>query len=322
VPRRQQAGSDEIQRDPLAWGVLAPLSVAKRHSLRLVARGLVAALALLAMIILVRRAGVGSFLAALRAALPWMPLLLLLEAQRIAADLVALRLLCGPDAARLPLAAWIRLHLVTNAALVVMPGGRMISEGMKIERLRHVLGTGRATAIVAVHHALTLVGVAVTSAAAGIAAWRLTGASALTAALAAHTASCLLLAGAIPVALRRASLPRPALTPGALLAKLANRAAQVVQLVVLLHAVAGSPGLARALLAGGINLLGGAIGELSIAQLGCTEGAFVASAPALSLGVGSAVAVTSLVRAVQLFWSAAGSAASLVDSSDRTPSAR
>ncbi|MDI1444348.1 hypothetical protein [Polyangium sp. 6x1] len=315
------------------------------HSLRWVARGLFAALALTAMVLLVRRAGAGSFLDAFHAGLPWLPLLLLLEALRIAADLVALWLLCGPDARRLPLAAWIRLHLVTNTALVVMPGGRMISEGMKIARLGPVLGAGRATAVVAVHHALTLVGVALTCAVAGLVAWRVTGASLLTAALAAHAASCLILATTLRITLHRASIPRPfarhsaaaapllddlraasrvlpLLPPGALAAKLVNRVAQIAQLVVLLHAVGGASGLARAWLAGGVSLLGGAIGEVSIAQLGCTEGAFVLSASALSLGVGGAVAITSLVRAVQLFWSAVGAVASAFEPLDRNPSAR
>jgi hypothetical protein len=119
------------------------------------------------------------------------------------------------------------------------------------------------------------------------------------------------LAGAKLDELRAASRAMPFVPRTALLAKLGNRVAQGVELSILLHVVGGIANPVSAFVATGVTLLGGLLGELSIAQIGCTDAAFVAATSALSLTVGSAVALTSLSRFVQLTWSAIGSALSL-----------
>ncbi|MBI2393906.1 MAG: hypothetical protein HYV09_30320 [Deltaproteobacteria bacterium] len=294
--------------------------------MRNAARGSFAALALVAIVLLVRHAGSDAFVASLRRALPWMPLLLALEGVRIGADLISLRSLCGADARRWPLRAWIGLHLEANAALVVLPGGRAVSEGMKVARLSPLVGRGRATALVATQHAATMLTIALACALGALAARRVAPVLAL--AMAIHAGVTLAGAAALRVSLARAKVPRflagatldelraaaralPFLPRAAFAAKLVNRAAQLAQLAILLHVVGAATGALTACIATGVTLLGGLLGELSLAQIGCTDAAFVAATSALSLGVGGALAIASLARFVQLTWSAVGSALSL-----------
>lgn len=299
--------------------------------MRNAARGAFVAIALVVIALLVRHTGPATFFAALLRALPWMPLLFALEGVRIGADLVALRSLCGADARRLPLGAWIRLHLEANAACVVLPGGRAVSEGMKIARLSRLLGRGRATALVVAQHATTMLSIGVACVLGALAAHRVV--PALAAAMALHGA--LTIAGAIGLrwSLARARVPKflagatldelrdaaravPLVPRTALVAKLTNRAAQGAQLLILLHVAGGVATAMSAFIATGVTLLGGLLGELSIAQIGCTDAAFVVATSALSLTVGGALVVSSLARFVQLVWSAVGSVLSLSSPSE------
>lgn len=294
---------------------------------RVVVRGAVATLSLIALILLVRHVGVDAFFAAFVHALPFVPALLLLEGVRIAADVLTLRSLYGEDAGRVPLRDWIRLHLEANAACVVLPGGRAVSEAMKVARLGPVLGRGRSAALMATQHSINMLTIATTGLIAAIAA----GPSVLGAALCIHAAVTFAGAVALRASIRRAVLPKkvaalvgasPAILEdlratarttswfpaGAVAAKCLNRLAQVAQFALLLAAAGASLSAVRSFLASGVSLLGGVLGELSLAQLGCTDGALALSAPMLSISVGSAIAIASLARFVQLTWSAVGSA--------------
>lgn len=294
---------------------------------RVVVRGAVATLSLIALILLVRHVGVDAFADAFVRALPFVPALLLLEGVRIAADVLTLRALYGADAGRVPMGEWIRLHLEANAACVVLPGGRAVSEAMKVARLGPVLGRGRSAALIATQHSINMLTIATTGVIAAIAA----GPSVLGAALFIHAAVTFAGAVALRASLLRAVLPKKLATlvgaspailadlratarttswfpAAAVAAKCVNRLAQVAQFALLLAAAGTSLSAVRSFLASGVSLLGGVLGELSLAQLGCTDGALALSAPMLSISVGSAVAIASLARFVQLTWSAVGSA--------------
>ncbi len=298
--------------------------------MRIVVRSGIAALSVVALVLLVRHVGAEPFFAALSRALPLLPLLLVLEGVRIAADVFALRSLYGADAERLPAREWIRLHLEANAACVVLPGGRAVSEGMKVARLGPVLGRGRTAALVAVQHAVNMLTIALVGLIAALAAGR----SILGVAILIHAGVTLCGAIVLRLSLQRAVLPQriagwvgasPAILADlrltastnrlfpsrAVAAKFVNRLAQVAQFGVLLSAVGATSSTLRAFLASGVSLLGGVLGELSLAQVGCTDGAFALSASTLSISVGSAIAIASLSRVVQLAWSAIGSALSL-----------
>ncbi|MGZ3417223.1 MAG: hypothetical protein ACXVEE_05115 [Polyangiales bacterium] len=250
--------------------------------------------------------------------LPWVPVLFVLEGVRIASDAVALRAICGASAEAMSLREWARLHLAANAALVVLPGGRAVSEGMKIARLRPLIGGGRAAAIVATLHVTTLLGIAIVSFAAALMA---VSAPALSFGLAAHGAMCLALALSLRAALSRAKVPAvvnrwlggavvddlrtesralPFVPRTAMAAKLVNCGAQAIQFAIVLGSVSGG------VLASGVTLLGGIVSDLSIASIGATDGAFALAAPALSLAVPSALVVAGVARLVSLSWSAIG----------------
>lgn len=285
-----------------------------------VVRIAISAIAVVAIVVVVRHVGWSAIAPTVHRLLPWMPLLFVLEGVRIASDALALRVLCGDAVRDLSIRSWVRLHLAANAALVVLPGGRAVSEGMKIAQLRPSLGAGRATAVVATLHVTTLLGIAIVSLAAGTIALA-ARAPVLASALAVHGAICLSGAFALRMALSRARAPQvvsrwlggaviedlrsesralPFVPKSALAAKLVNRSAQAVQFAIVLG------GATSGVLASGVTLLGGVVSDLSVASIGATDGAFVLAAPALSLAVTSALVVAGVARIVSLTWSAIG----------------
>jgi hypothetical protein len=88
--------------------------------------------------------------------------------------------------------------------------------------------------------------------------------------------------------------------------ELLSRAAQVTQNGILVAAVGGAVGLAPALCAEGIHLVGATVGDLIPQQLGATDVNFNLSASALGLSPGDAVAIALLAHLSQLIWVAVG----------------
>ncbi len=313
-----------------------------RARLRTVARLVFTAAGVAATIVLVRHVGLDTIGALLRAALPWIPLLLALEAFRIWTEIAATFVLCGADATRLDRAQWLRFHLVANAALVILPGGRAVSEGVKIARLAPVLGPGRAAALVSVQHAATLLAIAAFTLPVAL---LVRSSPVLAGAFVVQGALCLGGAVGLQLAMRHAIVPRvvtrwlgptepvvdevrataralPWIPMGALGAKLANRLAQLAQIAILLRAFGGATGVEAAFVASGVNLVGSALGELSPAQVGGTEGAFAMAAGLLGIGVGAALAIATILRRVQLAWSGVGIVFSAVELIASRPRAR
>jgi hypothetical protein len=294
-----------------------------------IARVVFAVAGVAAVIILVRQVGLRELGALLHRALPWIPLLVVLEAGRIACEAFGTRAICGRDAGRLDIATWIRLHLVANAALVVLPAGRAICEGIKIASMSKAFGAPRAAGLVIIQHSMTMLGLAVISVPCLIAAYTFTGATLITAAIGGHLVLCLVGAFALQIAARRAMVPKmaakwfvhsegaldifratarslPWIPVPTLLGKVGNRALQAVQFMVILHAIGTWTSIERGFLADGVNLVGSALGEFMPAQIGAMDGTFAVAATALGVNVAMAMAMANLSRLVQLGWSVVG----------------
>ncbi len=305
-----------------------------------IARVVFALAGVAAVVLLVRQVGLRALGALLVHALPWMPLLLVLEAGRIISETYGTRATFGGDADRLDVMSWFRMHLVANAALVVLPAGRAICEGIKIASLSRAYGAPRAAGFVTVQHSMTMLALALISIPCAIASYAITGASLITYAILAHLALCALGAFALQVAARRAVVPKiaakwfvhspgavtiyrdtvrslPWIAPRTLAGKVGNRVLQAMQFGIVLHAVGTETSSARAFLANGVNLVGSALGEFMPAQVGAIDGSFALAAKALVISVAMAMAVANLARIVQLVWSAVGALVPVIARGDR-----
>ncbi|MBI2390611.1 MAG: flippase-like domain-containing protein [Deltaproteobacteria bacterium] len=286
---------------------------------------------MVAVVLLVRQIGLRALLSLVTRALPWMPALLALELVRIVAETIGTRAIAvaaDDGARRLDWGAWFRMHLVANAALVVLPAGRTICEGIKMASISAATSAPRAAGIVVVQHAMTLLALAVISVPCAIAAWTL-GAPVIALAVSAHALLCGIGMVGMIVAARHAKIPAfaarwfvhapdalvtfretvraaPWVAPGAFGAKLLNRVVQAVQYGILLVAVGGGGSAARAFHADGVNLVGSALGEFMPAQVGAMDGSFAYAATSLGVTVAMAMAIATLARLTQLVWSAVG----------------
>lgn len=305
-----------------------------------IARVVFALAGVAAVVLLVRQVGLRELGALLFRALPWMPLLLILEGGRIVAETYGTRATFGADADRLDVMSWFRMHLVANAALVVLPAGRAICEGIKIASLSRAYGAPRAAGYITVQHSMNMLALTVISVPCAIASYAIVGASLITFAIVAHLALCLVGAFALQIAARRAVVPRmaakwfvhspgavttfrdtvrslPWIAPRTLAGKVFNRALQVVQFGIVLHAIGTDTSSARALLADGVNLVGSALGEFMPAQVGAIDGSFALAAKALVITVAMAMALANLARIVQLIWSAVGALVPVIARGDQ-----
>jgi hypothetical protein len=293
-----------------------------------------------AVVLLVRQVGLRELGVLLLRALPWIPLLLLLEAARIASETYGTRATFGDQADRLDLPSWIRMHLVANAALVVLPAGRAICEGIKIATLSRAYGAPRAAGYITVQHSMTMLALAIISVPCAVAAYLVTGASLITFAILGHLALCAFGAFALQVAARRAMVPKiaakwfvhspgavtqyrdtvralPWIAPRTLVGKVGNRVLQALQFAIILHAIGADTSTIRAFLSDGVNLVGSALGEFMPAQVGAMDGSFAVAAKALGITVAMSMALANLARIVQLVWSAVGALVPVIARGDR-----
>jgi len=302
-----------------------------RDRLRTIAQLAFALAGVAAVAVLVRQVGARTLFAIIGSALPWMPVLLLLEAVRIFAELLGTRavarLVTSADE-QLDLGAWLRMHLVANAALVVLPAGRAICEGIKIVSIAAKVGAPRAAGIVVVQHGMSMLALGAISVPCAFAALLLQS-KVLALVVAVHGALCFIGAFGLLFASRHASVPPfaakwfvhapgaiatfratvgalPWFSPAAFGAKLLNRTVQVLQFTVLMIAVAGHVSGPTSFLAEGVNLVGSALGEFIPAQVGTIDGAFAYAAPQLGITLAMAVGIATLARLTQLVWSAVG----------------
>ena len=304
----------------------------RRHVLQI----LFAAAGLVLLVLLVRRVGPAALLELLRAAAPALPGVLLLEGARIWLEAAATWLLLHGRSGAGEFAPVLRAQLASYAVCQAAPAGRPAAEALKAGLLEAEAPPAVRAAAAIGSQGLALVAVAIVSFACAAASYRIAGASVLTWTLAGHA----LASGAAGLAIQlggtrrtlgaflRARLPRLARVTGPvqrallrrgafpaapLLAHVAARAVQVVQIGLLAWALVGSvPPVLTALVANGVNLVGTAAGDLVPAHVGFPEGAMALAAGPLGLSVSVAVALALALHAVQLLWVAAGALTPLV----------
>lgn len=289
-----------------------------------------------ALALLVRHVGAAALGRVLAATAPWLPVLVALEGARIAGDALATRLLFARLAMftkRPPpsLRALARAQLAAYPVILLMPAGRVGGESLKAFTFAPSVG-GVAAAVTAVLcQGLALLAGFVLSIPCAVAAFAVWGTSPLALGVAGQAVTAVAMGLAILALARRRELsglvgrfaPRagvglaevaglaktlPLVPLAPLAAMVLGRAAQLAQMGVLLAAVGGPRGVVPALLATGVELLGGAVGDLVPGQIGAIDGALALAAEPLGIAAAQAVAVTIALHAVQLAWALGGAA--------------
>jgi hypothetical protein len=295
------------------------------------ARALLFAFGVAAVVYVVRQAGPERVLDTLLAAGVYVPVVIVLEAAFMAMDVVSLRYLIGADARSVPLSVWARSGMTAYGIMILFPGGRAAGEVVRATQLAPYVGGAKAAAFGARLQAATLLGNTMISIPSAIACfvagepddvlpWLVLANGLVTG----------LIGGAIILAARRSKVggwigqkfaglaPHGASFDEALrhetswgppiLFSSLGRAFQAVQYGVLLLAVGGSLGVVSALVSQGIHLVGAGLGDFVPNQVGVTEGAYHVFAPALGLenDPARAVGIALLARFCQYLLAAAG----------------
>lgn len=278
---------------------------------------------------IVRHVGVDVIAELVTAALPWMPLALLLEGARIGCDAAASAVVLR--AKWRALGAW-RLflaHVAGHAVMNVMPGGRSASEIVKAGLFYRTIGASDAAALGTTNQANVLLASAIFSLPCAAAAYLVSPDRTLAIAILIHAA--VLFASGIGIRVivqsavierfvrrrmpsrvetferfQRASRGAPLLSPGPLAWMMAGRGAQTLQYAVLAHAVGLAITPLVALAIQGTNLVAAALGVFVPGQLGSSEGVFMMAADALGTTPARATSVALLAHASGLTWTALG----------------
>ncbi len=273
--------------------------------------------------LLVRSVGPSALAAAMRPTLPWLPLLLALDAARILADTVATYFSYGEMGPKVPRGPLLRAHIIANAVTMLSPAGRTAAEATKAALLARWVGWPRATAAATLMQSLALLAGAIITIPCVLAAFFLTGGSFLTFAILAQGVGVTITGLGIRLASRNDRIGRlfakrsvkleaataefhlatrgDAFVPRAPLAALVvGRSCQVAQYWVLANAIGGVVTIPRAFVAQGVNMIGLAVGVLVPGQVGATDGAFALSSDALGMTQAQALAVAMLVHALQV----------------------
>jgi uncharacterized membrane protein YbhN (UPF0104 family) len=270
---------------------------------------------------LIRSAGIGHVLEALRDAGPWLPAVLLLELGILACDMTAARVLLGQSLARVGASRWVRSVALAYASTVILPAGRAAGEAVRATTLAPSIGLGRATAVCSRIQACVLVSNAAISfvIAAAVFGAGLSGALAL--AVLGNAVACTLLSIVVFAAARservagwlRQRFKHVARPPEITAASssiaddmkgalpcLLGRVFEATQYGVVLHAIGGRATPFTALAAQGIHLVGASVGDLVPNQMGVTEGAYRLFTSALGVTDARALSIALIIRIVQL----------------------
>jgi hypothetical protein len=282
-----------------------------------------------ALVLMIRHVGAEAFTAMLRRCFPVLPPLLVLEGLRLAGDAASTALLYRRASRRVPLRELVRAHLLAYPVNLLMPAGRAAAEALKARELAPYVGGPRAAAAATMNQTLAMMSGALISVPCAIAALVVTGRSALSLAIALNAGISAALAfllqlatrqrvasgwlarrfaraGALTAAYEDALATYPVVPAAPLGAMLANRACQLAQVALLLQMVGGSVDLRRAFVGLAASLVGSSVGDLVPGQIGTTDGAFALTAPALSLAVADAIAISVITHLVQLLWAILG----------------
>jgi hypothetical protein len=303
-------------------------------------------LALLTAIVL--HIGIEVVLATLRPALPWLPVLAVLELARIGCAAMGSYLAFGPLARRIPRRTLFRAHLLGHSLTTVAPAPSLFNETIKATLITPYTGAGPAAAVGFTNQVATFVSGGLTTIPCGIAIFVLQGPSSIWFyACAIHTI-VLIASGLALQAVTRASGPGrwivgrfPRLAERAEAFRehakgirfgargptemlFISRCFQMVQYGVAAHAVGIDVSALRVVATEGIYLVAIAVGVLVPGGLGTTEGVFTLAADLLNTTVARATAVALLMRCMQIVWVFLGSLVAIATRSDvrLTPTGR
>lgn len=253
-------------------------------------------------------AAVGRTLASIGA---FLPLLLLLEAAWMGADVLVLRALLGPDAARVTWGLYMRSAVTAYAINVFSPAGRAAAEVARSAMLAPVLGGPRAAVTALRLQGTSLLGTAsILAVSGGVAVARLGVAHRLCVAIGIAALLTMSIGAMLTFAARSARLfaiakrlsprlpdleeaarHRAAHPVRAYALATGARVIQCGQFYILLLAIAGRATPAQASLAQGVSLAGSTIGDVVPQQAGVAEGAFYYFADAIGLTAPGGVSV-------------------------------
>jgi len=287
------------------------------------------ALGLTAIITLWRTLGTDELVHFITDKAPWIPLLLAIEAGRIvceAATTYAISKRARGDIERSSLA---RIHLIGYAAMSLMPVGRAASEAVKAAMLAKTIGGPRSMAIATTNQALALLSGALIAAPCALAAYLLTGASAITIAVTIYMLISVVSFAVVQLtgrgralgglfrrryarigraaeSLRGALGEIPVVPRRALALAVCNRMLQVLEMGVLIHAASTQFSPSRAFFAQGLNLVGGSLADFIPGQLGAIDSAFAFFAPTLGVAAAHGVAMGAIFHGIQICWAVVG----------------
>jgi uncharacterized membrane protein YbhN (UPF0104 family) len=286
------------------------------------------------LVLLVRHVGFEVVASTLRGALPWLPLLSLLELLRIVCATVASWLAFGALAPRIPKGTLLRAHVLGHSIGTVAPAPTVVNETIKATLIAPYTGGGPAAAVGFINQAATLTSVGLFSIPCGLAILAMRGASLWFWACVIH-AVVLVACGIGLQAVTRAGAPGrwlvkrvPRLAEpaqsfrqhattvrlgawGPVGAMMVGRAFQVLQYFVAARAVGIDSSMLGALSAQGVNLVASAVFVLVPGGLGTTDGAFALAAGLLGTTVARATSLALLTRCTQLVWILIGSMVAL-----------
>jgi Lysylphosphatidylglycerol synthase TM region len=268
-------------------------------------------------------AGARAVLAELGASVHALPEVAALEAGMLVCTTLALRALYGDDASRVSPRQWVRAGALGFAVGVVLPIGRASAEAVRAVFLRKSVG-GPRTAVAAVQmQGVALLANALLSVVALSATLAMLGFGGISTLILGNGVLAGALGASILVVRQRG---RPGRFLGALAKRgqkfglefdaaagasrrslvhslaweSAARGIQVFQCGVALAAVGRPSGLGRTLVARGMLLVGGALGDFIPSQLGATEATLVMGAATLGLTAASAATLALLIHGAQL----------------------
>lgn len=290
---------------------------------------IVLVLGVVAMVLLVRHVGLAHLLEALRSCVYVLPLVFALEGVRIAADAFRTRLVYARADKVVSMRRLLPVQLAAYPITLLVPGGGAAAEAYKAVELADDVTPRVAAATANVNPALALFASAIVSVPCAIAAFLVWGMSGFTVAIMIQFAVALTLGGFILFGPRLAfiqaivkrfskrlagklekyqiTLAEVSVMPfRPLSVAVVSRLAQLAQFGALAIAVGAKGGLMTPLLALGVQLVGGAAGDMIPAQIGATDGAFALAAPALGLTAASALSIPIVMHAIQLAWALIG----------------
>lgn len=299
----------------------------RRRAWQWVLHALLAVGGAVALVVLVRHAGVDRLKEAVAAAAPVMPFVILLEGVRIGTESWGTNLLYGPAAKRLPLGVLLHAHLASYAPNLVLPAGRLASEALRASWLAPWVGGATAAAAASAKQSISLMSTFLLSLPIIPVAFAEWGASGMAIAILVQALTAIGLGLVVQVASRRPELARwagrfspragnalaafhtavhahPMFPLGPIGVAYLGRLLQLGQMALLAWGVGAGLGLRPTLLVTGVQLVGTAAGDLVPAQVGATDGAFVLAAEALRIPLAAALTIPLLVHAVQIGWAA------------------